>query len=173
MTIKTIYLIGFMGSGKSTVGGQLAKKLSKSYIDTDQLIEDQYEQRISNIFKTHGEGVFRTYETECLLQASAYEVVSTGGGIVERQQNLQTMNSHGVSVYLQTSFEVIAQRIDKDPTRPLWNKDSKDTVNLFKKRSSIYEDFADYTIQTDDKSVDAIVKEVIRILTTEEPHLIS
>ncbi|HLS60608.1 MAG TPA: shikimate kinase [Virgibacillus sp.] len=168
MTIKTIYLIGFMGSGKSTVGYQLAKQLGKSYIDTDQLIEKKYEQKIANIFKIHGEDVFRMYEMECLGQASAYQIVSTGGGIVERQKNLQTMNDHGIIVYLQTSFDVIAQRIDKDQTRPLWNKDSRETRDLFNNRTDMYEAFADYTIQTDDKSVDAIVKEVIQILAIGE-----
>jgi len=152
-----------MGSGKSTVGYQLAKQLAKSYIDIDQFIEERYEQKISDIFSIHGENTFRMYETECLLQASAYQVVSTGGGIVERQKNLQTMNDHGIRVYLQTSFDVIAQRIDKDQTRPLWNKDSRETRDLFSKRTDMYEACADYTLQTDNKSVDVIVEEMIQI----------
>src|SRR5690625_6542858 len=152
-----------MGSGKSTVGYQLAKQLGKSYIDTDQLIQKKYERKIGNMFKIHGEDVFRMYETECLGQASAYQSVSTGGGIVERQKNLQTMNDHGIIVYLQPSFDVIAQRIDKDQTRPLWNKDSRETRDLLSKRTDMYEACADYTLQTDNKSVDVIVEEMIQI----------
>src|SRR5690625_4351172 len=93
--MKTIYLIGFMGSGKSTVGIALADKLEKTYVDTDQFIVDTHQQQIADIFQEFGENTFRNYETNALKEVSTYEVVSTGGGIVEKNENLQTMQKNG------------------------------------------------------------------------------
>jgi len=102
--VKTIFLIGFMGSGKSTVGKSLSETYHLSFIDTDAYIEEAYDQKISEIFKVYGENVFRTYEQEAIERAVTYDVVSTGGGIVERETNIKTMKNNGKIVFLQTSF---------------------------------------------------------------------
>src|SRR5690625_6657369 len=88
--MKTIYLIGFMGSGKSTVGIALADKLEKTYVDTDQFIVDTHQQQIADIFQKFGENTFRNYETNALKEVSTYEVVSTGGGIDRKSTRLNS-----------------------------------------------------------------------------------
>lgn len=89
--MQTIYLIGFMGSGKSTIGVRLADKLGKTYVDTDEFIVNTSQQKIADIFKNFGEDTFRNYETNALKEVSNYEVISTGGGIVEKNENLKIM----------------------------------------------------------------------------------
>src|SRR5690625_3132536 len=103
-----------MGSGKSTIGKDLANKLSKSYVDTDQYIVEKHQREIADIFQKNGESTFRKYEIDALNSLSTYEVVSTGGGIVERDENLQTMEKNGFIFYLHASFEEISNRLEKD-----------------------------------------------------------
>lgn len=162
--MNTIYLIGFMGSGKSTIGYALAKRLSKTYIDTDELIEDTYQEKIADIFKVDGEDVFRNYEINALKKASYYDVVSTGGGIVEREENFKTMKDTGTVVYLDTSFAEISHRLINDTGRPLWNNHLEEKLNLFNRRVSIYKKFTDYTVKTDNRSIEEIINEIINIL---------
>lgn len=157
---KTIYLIGFMGSGKSTVGSSLAQKRGKTYIDTDQHIVDTHQQQIADIFQEQGENTFRKYETNALREVSKYEVVSTGGGIVETNENLQIMQQNGLIVYLHASFTEISNRLERDQSRPLWKNNDEEKLKLYHRRISMYKQYADYTIQTDGKTVDEIVQEI-------------
>ncbi len=156
----TIYLIGFMGSGKSTIGLALADKLEKTYVDTDQFIIETHQREIADIFRVNGESTFREYETSALKDVSTYEVVSTGGGIVEKNENLQTMQKNGLIFYLHASFKEISSRLEKDETRPLWKSDVEDKLNLYHRRIPLYKKCADHIINTDGKSVDKIVQEI-------------
>jgi|SRR5690625_955003 len=158
--MKTIYLIGFMGSGKSTVGIALADKLEKTYVDTDQFIVDTHQQQIADIFQEFGENTFRNYETNALKEVSTYEVVSTGGGIVEKNENLQTMQKNGLIIYLHASFKEIENRLENDQTRPLWKSDDEEKLKLYLRRLSMYEKYADHIIHTDKKTVNEIVQEI-------------
>lgn len=158
--MKTIYLIGFMGSGKSTIGQAYAEKNKKTYIDTDSFIETFHQKRISDIFKESGESTFRAFETEALKRVSAYEVVSTGGGIVENIENLQFMGKSGIIVYLHASFKEISIRLANDQTRPLWNSNIEGKIDLYDRRISLYQNHADYIIDTDQKAVDEIIAEI-------------
>jgi len=158
--MKTIYLIGFMGSGKSTVGIALADKLEKTYVDTDQFIVDTHQQQIADIFQKFGENTFRNYETNALKEVSTYEVVSTGGGIVEKNENLQTMQKNGLIIYLHASFKEIENRLENDQTRPLWKSDDEEKLKLYLRRLSMYEKYADHIIHTDKKTVNEIVQEI-------------
>lgn len=159
--MKTIYLIGFMGSGKSTIAAELAKSLSTSYIDTDDYIENKHEVKIADIFNVSGEKVFRRYEILALKEVSSYDVVSTGGGIVENEENFNTMNDTGVIVYLKTSFEEISRRLENDTNRPLWDNNINEKITLYERRIPLYEKHADYVVVTDHKVVEDIVKEII------------
>lgn len=163
--MKTIFLIGFMGSGKSTVASELAKSTLKTYIDTDDYIEEVYQEKIVNIFKRHGEDVFRTYEIAALKEVGSYDVVSTGGGIVEKEENLHTMKENGIIIYLETSFEEITNRLKNDVDRPLWDNEVTEKIKLYERRIPIYEQYADYVIETNNKTVNDIVKDINAILS--------
>lgn len=163
--MKTIFLIGFMGSGKSTVASELAKSTIKTYIDTDDYIEEVYQEKIVNIFKRHGEDVFRTYEIAALKEVGSYDVVSTGGGIVEKEENLHTMKENGIIIYLETSFEEITNRLKNDADRPLWDNEVTEKIKLYERRIPIYEQYADYVIETNNKTVNDIVKDINAILS--------
>jgi len=158
--VRTIYLIGFMGSGKSTVGLALAEKLNKTYVDTDQFIIETHQREIADIFSTDGEGVFRDYEIDALKKVSNYEVVSTGGGIVEKSENLQTMQKNGLIFYLHASFQEIVNRLKQDKTRPLWNNNIEDKLNLYNRRIKRYKKYADHMIHTDGRALEEIVQEI-------------
>lgn len=162
----TIYLIGFMGSGKSTVGKVLGEILGQSYADTDTLIEKRYGS-IPDIFLEYGEDTFRNYETTELENVSIENgIISTGGGIVERQANITGMKLNGVIVYLETSFAEIQKRLMHDSGRPLWNTDMQKKEELFHRRSGMYRGCADITILTDHKSPLDIAGEIRKSLNT-------
>lgn len=163
--MKTIYLIGFMGCGKSTIGSHLSEQTNETYIDTDTYIEDLYEKEISEIFQESGEEVFRTYEIEALKNVSTYSIVSTGGGIVKKPENLNTMKTNGITIYLQTSFNEIIERLENDDSRPLWDSNLTDNMNvLYERRILLYEAHADYIIDTGNKTVEEITKEIEEIM---------
>lgn len=161
-SMKTIYLIGFMGCGKSTVGQHLSKAIGGKFVDSDQYIEEKHGQVIADIFKAFGEDTFRTYESEALKELGTYDVVSTGGGIVERRENLHSMNKNGTIVYLETPFDEIVERLKSDVTRPLWNSNEVDKMKaLYNRRIKLYEQFADVVINTDGKTIEVIVSEIV------------
>ena len=137
--MKPIYLVGFMGSGKSTVGKALSNTFGVTYVDTDEYIEHKYKQSIPDIFKEYGEGVFRQYEQDVIQEVSTYEIVATGGGVVENKDNIKIMKTYGYIVYLKTSFEEIAKRLEHDKSRPLWKgSDEEEKLSLFNRREKLY-----------------------------------
>lgn len=117
-----IFLIGFMGSGKSTLGAQLARRLDYQFVDMDQLIEDTAEMSIPEIFDEHGEKVFRKWEHDILRELCQGEnmVVSTGGGVPCHSGLMDLMNSKGTTIYLKLSPEALLSRLMRSRTeRPL------------------------------------------------------
>jgi shikimate kinase len=115
-----IYLVGMMGSGKSTIGQDLAKQIGYGFLDTDTSIERLTKQSISEIFAAVGEAEFRSIESQVLSEVSAYTklVVSTGGGVVIKQSNWGYLRQ-GVVVWLDVAENVLWQRLVSDTTRPL------------------------------------------------------
>ena len=117
-----IFLIGFMGSGKSTLGAQLARHLGYQFVDMDQLIEETAEMSIPEIFNEHGEEVFRKWEHDILQELCHREklVISTGGGAPCHSGTMDHMNAHGTTVYLKLSPEALLSRLINSRTeRPL------------------------------------------------------
>lgn len=117
-----IFLIGFMGSGKSTHGKTLARKIGYQYMDMDQLIEETAEMSIPSIFKEHGEAVFRKWEYDILLELCTRErlVISTGGGAPCHGEMMQIMKAKGSTVYLELPPEALRDRLLQSRTeRPL------------------------------------------------------
>ncbi|HAC63545.1 MAG TPA: shikimate kinase [Cyanothece sp. UBA12306] len=115
-----IYLIGMMGTGKSTVGEVLAKELNYRFFDTDILIERVTKQSINDIFKNQGETAFRDIESQVLSEVAACtrSVIATGGGIILKPQNWSYLH-HGLIIWLDASIELLVERLTEDNTRPL------------------------------------------------------
>jgi shikimate kinase len=117
-----IFLIGFMGSGKSTLGHQLARKLGFRHVDMDQLIEETAGMTIPGIFKEHGESVFRKWEKDILMELCKQEgiVISTGGGAPCHNDLISIMNQHGTTIYIELSPMMLKNRLFHSKTeRPL------------------------------------------------------
>ncbi|QSS98939.1 shikimate kinase [Pontibacillus sp. ALD_SL1] len=163
--MQNIYLIGFMGSGKSSVGKQLAERLQKSFIDLDQSIEERNGKSIPDIFAEGGEASFRKYEAEALSAAKSKDaVIATGGGIIETPTNHAVMESSGKIIYLHTDFDSIIERLQEDQNRPLWNQDHTKRRALFEKRLPTYKEWAHVTVNTNDRAVDEIVVQVANVI---------
>jgi len=140
---NNIYLIGFMGAGKTTVAKILSKRLNFDFVDLDLDIEKEQGISISEMFEKHGEKYFRDVETDSLRKISekSNQIISTGGGIVIKDENWQIMRNRGVSVYLKSSIETLFNRVKHKSTRPLLNVENpfEKAKELFSSRESLYE----------------------------------
>ncbi|MDL2282461.1 shikimate kinase [Parabacteroides sp. OttesenSCG-928-G06] len=112
--MKRIFLIGYMGAGKTTVGKELAKAAGLSFIDLDSHIESRYRRTVGQIFQEKGEDAFREIERKMLREVSMFEdvVISTGGGAPCFSDNMSFMNEEGTTVYLKVSVEELANRLE-------------------------------------------------------------
>lgn len=157
-----IVLIGFMGTGKSTVAPLLAQKLGLRPIEMDDLIvEKAGGQNIKTIFREDGEKAFRELETSVAkdLQSEDSVVISTGGGVVMNKINLEYLTRGAVIVELAASFDTLLQRITPDIPRPLF-EDAAHAKALYELRSPLYEATASIRVKTDDRSIDEVVEEI-------------
>ena len=164
--INQIYLVGPMGSGKSTMGRLLAKKLGLPYYDLDKLIEDQEKMSISDIFQKHNEKYFRDLESITLKQYSEESnfVISTGGGCVLRDQNLNILRK-GLVIYLKISIETQFERVKNRTHRPLLNNVTKDTlVQLDKERGSVYSDISNIEVDVSNLDKEDVLSTIIKRL---------
>lgn len=157
-----IILIGFMGSGKSAVGHQLAKELGLTYIDTDQLIEEKEGISINDIFAQKGEEYFRTLETTVIKELSGTDdyVIATGGGMVLRQENVKMLKQIGPLVLLWAEPPTVYERVKKEAHRPLLNVPDPlaEIKKILDKRTPVYDRVADYKVDTSKLSIDECVK---------------
>lgn len=158
MEYKMIYLTGFMGSGKTTIGAELGGKLAAKVIDTDRWIEEREGHTIKAIFAEKGEAYFRDLETEALKEIKGnHLIVTTGGGIVGRQENRELMKKNGKVIYLHCQIEELMKRLKNDISRPLiQNQDQEKIAALFQSRKALYEE-ADVTIDTTKKEIEEVV----------------
>jgi shikimate kinase len=146
-TLK-ICIIGMPGSGKSTIGRILSKKLNYKFFDTDENIEDETKTKINDIFTHKGEAYFRELETRVLSKLIKINkvVISTGGGIILKNKNIL---SKCFNIYLQCDEDVLIERASRNKDRPLLLIDIKKNMkNLFNERKDIYNDLADLKINT-------------------------
>lgn len=162
-----IVLIGFMGSGKSTISRALNERFAMDVIEMDQVIADREGMSISEIFEVHGEEYFRNLETELLreLQNRKGVVISCGGGVPMRDENVVEMKKNGKVILLTASPETILDRVKNNHDRPLLenNKNVGFISDLMEKRRSKYEAAADIIIKTDGKSAFQICEEIISL----------
>ena len=159
-----ISLVGFMGTGKSTVGQLLAKKLGLEFLETDQLVEQHEQASISQIFAEQGEKYFRQLEQEILQEILINQkafVLSTGGGIVLSSDNRKLLQQKTIAILLEATPETIYQRIKEDGVRPLLATENpqRKIKTLLKQRQNYYQEFT-HKIQTDGKTPMEIVKEI-------------
>jgi shikimate kinase len=164
--MKSIYLIGFMGSGKTTIGKALSLSLNIPVMDSDEEVSRLTGKTIMEIFEGEGEVGFRLLETQCLRNLPVENsIITTGGGIVLREENRRWMRENGVVVLLDASSEEILKRLEGDKTRPLLNGDKETKVTkILDERLPLYVDTANLIIETTGKSVEVIVEELVQRL---------
>jgi shikimate kinase len=163
---ERITLIGFMGSGKTSVGQDLALLLGMRLIDLDRAIEQREGSSINAIFDAKGEAYFREREREALEAAAAAAdpvVVCSGGGIVLDPRNVAVIRRKGVSVWLKAQPETVYARIKEEGTRPILNDGMSmaKIVSILEKRLPLYEAAADFAVETDGKNIREIAREII------------
>jgi shikimate kinase len=161
---KNIALTGFMGTGKSEVGRLLAKKLGYVFVDLDSEIEKKSGMKITDIFSRHGENVFRDMESEEIRSVSNAErlIISTGGGAVLRQENMDNLRKKGFIVCLSASPETILSRVGGNSDRPLLNvEDQLARIKELLAARQPYYDKADIVVETENKSPLQIADEII------------
>lgn len=155
-----------MGTGKSTVASYLAKQYGLGIVEMDQEIVEREGKSIEDIFATQGETYFRDIESKLLddIQSEKNKVVSCGGGVVLREQNVEVMKKSGHIILLTASPETILGRVKDDEARPLLkgNKTVAFIQAMMDKRRPYYENAADVTIDTDNKTVADICEEIIK-----------
>ncbi|MCX7654724.1 MAG: AAA family ATPase [Fervidobacterium sp.] len=168
---KIIYLVGMPGSGKSTIGRLLARELGFTFIDTDELIQERAKMSISDIFSTYSEDYFRTVETSILKDVSKLEncVIATGGGIVLKNENVNLIKQ-GHVVWLLSSIDECARRLDDKNDRPLLRSDSREDLlqkffSLFSTRVDLYFRVADLIFPVDRSEIYQVVDELKKELS--------
>lgn len=167
----SVFLIGMMGVGKTSVGKSLGKKLGYRFFDTDILIEKVARQSINDIFATQGEWVFRELESKVLGELCAYtkSAIATGGGIILKKENWGYLHQ-GLIVWLDAPVELLVKRLSEDTTRPLLQQTDlgKKLSSLLATRQSLYAE-ADLHVriepnQTSEQISDQILEEIPTVL---------
>ena len=158
---KGIAFVGFMGAGKSTAGFAFSQKVNFPFAEMDLLISEKEGMSIPGIFDKYGEEYFRSVETKVLLSLAEdrqRNVVSCGGGICGKLENIDILKNHFFTVYLKNDFETLYSRITGDANRPLTKKSKEELFLLFQNREKAYEECADVVIEANGKTVEEIIK---------------
>lgn len=161
MISKPVVLVGLPGSGKSTVGRQLARRLGLTYLDSDHVLEERLGCSIREYFEQAGEAAFRDQEQAVLseLVHRPDAVLSTGGGSVLRPANREALRAHGWVVYLKSSPQELFKRLRYDKSRPLLQVADplQKLKDLYQQRDPLYREVAHHTLETGRPSVNALV----------------
>lgn len=137
--MSSVYLCGFMGCGKSHVGRQLAAELGREFIDLDRYIINAEKMTIPFIFEKFGEPHFRRLEAKYIRELSGDKIVATGGGALINDETAEYARQSGLSVYINTSFDICYARIKDDANRPLVVNNTKEQLReLYETRAAIY-----------------------------------
>jgi shikimate kinase len=162
--LHNLALIGFMGTGKSSVGRRAASVLGYDFVDTDDLIEERVGKPITQIFQEGGENSFRELEQQLVSEMSSWKrkVIATGGGLVTHSDNLVRLKTHALVVCLWASAEAIWQRVRNQAHRPLLSgPDPTGTItNLLDQRRPFYRQ-ADVLVNTDTRSLHEVTQQVV------------
>ena len=162
---RNIFLVGPMGAGKSTIGKHLADELHLEFFDSDQEIERRTGADIAWVFDIEGEDGFRQREEDVINDLTEKQgiVLATGGGSVISKNVRNRLAARGIVVYLQTTIDKQVARTQRDKRRPLLQNNDPEKVlrNLADERNPLYEEVADYVVQTDDQSARAVATQII------------
>lgn len=161
MNNESIVLIGFMGSGKTTLGKWIAREHGYTFLDTDDMIEEEQQRSINDIFAKEGEEYFRDLETDMirsLADRADKVVISVGGGLPVREVNRELMRHVGKVVYLRTTVDELEKRLKGDTKRPLLAGGNvrEKIISLMDKREALYLDAADIVVDTTGKRFEQI-----------------
>jgi shikimate kinase len=178
MDKKVVYLTGFMGSGKSTIGPILANTLGWEFYDLDNVIENKSGMKIKEIFDVYGEEHFRLLEGKTLLEISKNEkiVVSLGGGTIASEKNLELLKRTGLLFYLKLSSLSAYKRLKYKKDRPVLlsgmgdcntKEDLLKRINLLYEKRKIFYEQSDFIIETDNLSVGKTVDRIVKIINHE------
>lgn len=167
---KNIIITGFMGTGKTVVAIELARKLGMKFIDMDQLIEERQEMSIADIFVRSGEKYFREQENKLVQELAQEEnmVIATGGGTFLNLDNIRILNQEGQIICLYANPQALYNRLKKKNNRPLikGNNILNKINHLLEKRKRIYDNF-DYKVDTTDLTIQEVVDKIIELLKVE------
>lgn len=167
-TNKNIFLIGFMGCGKSTMARLLAEELHMELVEMDETIEKEENRTINDIFATDGEAYFRDLESQLIVRIAdrGGMIVSCGGGAILREENVANMKKNGTIVYLSATPETIYERVRHSTNRPLLNGNMNIEYisQLMSKRVDKYEKAADVILCVNKKEKNEIVRELLSIV---------
>ena len=168
--LKNIILIGMSGSGKTTVGEFVSKKLNMKFMDTDDIIVFNRDMTIECIFNKYGEKYFRNLEKKVIKEISLKNniVISTGGGVVLNKANMDALREKGIVFFLKARMDTLVKNIENSfqTHRPLLKNNNKldyTIKEIYKEREKLYFNNADYIIKIDNKSVEEIGHEIIHI----------
>lgn len=161
---NNIYIVGMMGAGKTCIGKIVAKKTHRRFVDTDALIEEQAGMTVAEIFAAEGEAGFRRRETAALSRLARKRncIVSTGGGVVERKENIGLMRKSGTVVWLKRDLNTVIQN-PRIRRRPLLEKDPKAIFGLMEKREPLYKKACHFVVYNDKERMET-VRQILRII---------
>ena len=167
LTVPGIYLVGFMGCGKSTIGRMLAERLGWPFADADDDIEREQGVRISDIFEQRGEAEFRRIETEALrkrvksVESGHPIVLALGGGAFAQPQNVDLLKDNGITIWLDCPFEIVQERVARSSHRPL-ARDLEKFKELFIARQAAYMQ-SDYRVAVADDTPGSHVERILEL----------
>lgn len=164
-----LILCGMMGAGKTTVGKALAQRTGRTLLDTDALIVERY-GNINDIFARYGEQYFRDLETQTVQELCQQDklILSVGGGLVLKRQNVEILQKNGKIIYLRAKLDTLMQRLSSDRERPLLHAGEESLqdrlTRLLNERACIYEKAADFVVDVDEKTPEEIAEEIEKII---------
>ena len=163
-TAQNIYLVGPMGSGKTTIGQRLARRLGLEFLDCDHELEAHTGASVSLIFDVEGEEGFRARESRLLAELTARQgvLIATGGGAVLREENRRMLRETGLVVYLKTSVTQQLRRLSRDRSRPLLQTEDRRArlEALAEHRNPLYEEVAQIVFPAQNRALDAVAKDL-------------
>lgn len=169
---RTIFLVGMMGAGKTTIGRALAQRLRRPFVDTDRVLVERTGVPIATIFEIEGEAGFRRRESALLSEMAreAGRVVATGGGIVLDPANREVMRAHGTVLYLRARLDSLWERVRHDTTRPLLAtaQPREKLAQLMEERDPLYRDAAHLIVDTGPQSAASLVGRIVTALESRD-----